>query len=96
MRHLITIHWYAMFIINTKNLSSQFSDIDECASSPCIHGTCEDAINNFTCICDMGYTDILCDQGIYVFWYSIVYLVSILTNGKQSNNSNHIEAWFII
>lgn len=68
MWHLITIHWYAMFIINTiKKILGQFSDIDECAISPCIHGTCEDAINNFTCICDMGYTDILYDQGIYIF-----------------------------
>lgn len=45
-------------------LSSQFSDIDECASSPCIHGTCQDAINNFTCTCDEGFTSTLCDLGI--------------------------------
>lgn len=48
-------------------LSSQFSDIDECASSPCIHGTCQDAINNFTCTCDEGFTSTLCDQGILFF-----------------------------
>lgn len=57
VRHVY--NWY-----NHKNLSGQFSDIDECVSSPCIHGTCQDAINNFTCICDMGYTDILCDRSL--------------------------------
>lgn len=54
-------------------LSSQFSDIDECASSPCIHGTCQDAINNFTCTCDEGFTSTLCDQGLcFLLEYAIM------------------------
>lgn len=40
-----------------------FSDLNECESSPCINGTCLDAINNFVCLCDSGYTGIQCDQG---------------------------------
>ena len=36
-------------------------DIDECASSPCVHGACVDAVNAFNCVCDAGYQSVLCD-----------------------------------
>ncbi|KAH9498942.1 hypothetical protein Btru_005424 [Bulinus truncatus] len=35
--------------------------IDECASSPCIHGACVDNIGSFRCICFPGYQGPLCD-----------------------------------
>jgi hypothetical protein len=40
-----------------------FSDIDECSSSPCHNGTCEDRVNHFLCHCSPGYKGTLCDQG---------------------------------
>jgi len=40
------------------------TNIDECASSPCIHGTCEDKVNMFNCLCEEGYTGLNCEREI--------------------------------
>ncbi|XP_035693731.1 fibropellin-1-like [Branchiostoma floridae] len=38
--------------------------IDECASSPCTHGTCTDGVASYTCSCENGWTGLNCDQDI--------------------------------
>ena len=41
--------------------SSLFSDINDCASSPCQNnGTCHDMVNDFNCSCVAGFTDKMC------------------------------------
>ena len=40
-----------------------FLEIDECAHQPCIHGTCTDAVNAFTCTCEDGYGGDTCEEG---------------------------------
>ena len=40
------------------------SDIDECESSPCAQGDCEDGVNSYTCSCYPGYEGSQCDQNI--------------------------------
>ncbi len=41
-----------------------FSDIDECASTPCQNGgTCNDDVNSYTCTCNAGYTGSDCETG---------------------------------
>ena len=41
------------------------SDIDECASAPCLNGaTCNDFLNGFDCTCSPGYAGELCETNI--------------------------------
>ncbi|XP_078697540.1 uncharacterized protein LOC144925427 [Branchiostoma floridae x Branchiostoma belcheri] len=40
------------------------ADMDDCASSPCVHGTCTDGVANYTCSCENGWTGDNCDQEI--------------------------------
>ncbi|XP_078692955.1 uncharacterized protein LOC144922781 [Branchiostoma floridae x Branchiostoma belcheri] len=42
------------------------ADIDECLSSPCVHGTCTDGVASYTCSCENGWTGNNCDQNIEV------------------------------
>ena len=39
-------------------------DIDECAESPCVFGTCEDHVNEYQCSCDPGYEGVDCELEI--------------------------------
>ena len=40
------------------------SDIDDCATRPCLNGaTCLDRVNGFVCICAPGYTGPYCQTG---------------------------------
>ncbi|KAF2366724.1 EGF-like calcium-binding domain [Trinorchestia longiramus] len=39
-------------------------NIDECESSPCEHGECEDGINSYECHCEPGYEGVNCEQEI--------------------------------
>ena len=37
------------------------ADINECASSPCVNGECEDGIDMFNCACNDGFEGDLCE-----------------------------------
>ena len=44
------------------------SDIDECGSDPCQNGgTCNDAVNGFSCDCVDGYTGPFCQTSRLYF-----------------------------
>ena len=48
-------------------VSSYFPvDINECQSTPCQNGgTCNDAVNQYTCSCVAGYVGTHCETGGY-------------------------------
>ncbi|XP_067673802.1 uncharacterized protein [Haliotis asinina] len=39
-------------------------NIDDCASKPCVHGTCVDRVTTFSCQCDDGWTGPTCTADI--------------------------------
>ncbi|XP_072036251.1 uncharacterized protein [Amphiura filiformis] len=40
------------------------TDIDDCASAPCVNGQCRDGTNQYTCVCDPGWTGTNCDINV--------------------------------
>ncbi|XP_068711982.1 von Willebrand factor D and EGF domain-containing protein-like [Montipora foliosa] len=40
------------------------TEIDECASYPCLRGRCIDLLNNYSCSCDLGFEGRNCDVDI--------------------------------
>ena len=38
-----------------------FTDIDECVGNECVHGSCVDRVNEYSCDCQPGYTGTHCE-----------------------------------
>ncbi len=47
-------------------LALDFSDVDECAGVSCFNGgTCVDLVDDWECVCEVGYTGVQCQTGKY-------------------------------
>ena len=55
-----TLHLYQIFV---------FPEINECAPDPCVHGTCQDQVNDYECTCDAGFTGTNCETGMYIMFF---------------------------
>ena len=44
-----------------------FIDINECASSPCVRGSCSNQVNKYYCSCPGGWTGTRCDVGKFAY-----------------------------
>lgn len=57
------------------------ADIDDCADEPCLNGgTCNDGVNDYTCICVDGYTGHNCSVGKNIICISDVIIQSTIVN----------------
>ena len=55
-------------ILQLIMLCWSYSDVDECAKSPCKNGgSCTNTAGSFTCKCQQGFQGKLCDQGSILF-----------------------------
>src|SRR6218665_1655426 len=53
-----------------RRLHCAISEIVECSSNPCQHGTCTDLVDGYQCECEPGYIGTNCDCGIHSFIHS--------------------------
>lgn len=60
-------------------------DINECLSTPCVHGSCVNTLGSFQCSCEPGWTGTLCDQGL-------LYHFSVFVN----YNRKKIQVYFVV
>ena len=63
-------------------------DVDECSSSPCQNGgTCDDAVNMYTCSCAAGFNGDNCETGRFS---------AILYNVKDVKVKDFLQNTFIL
>lgn len=53
-----------MYNIYYVDDSFPFTEIDECASAPCVNGNCIEEVNSYRCICFPGFEGINCETGM--------------------------------
>jgi hypothetical protein len=65
--------WLGEYILyRPKNTTISCSDIDDCASKPCVHATnCTDLQQDFSCVCESGWKGKTCNDSKIIFYQTI-------------------------
>ena len=74
-----------MFLQKANEVKSgEIAEIDECESSPCVNGDCNDHVAYYDCTCDAGYTDYDCNVGTPPIFIKI-----------SQNFGDNVRIWWI-
>jgi hypothetical protein len=55
---------WTSYVYTYWRVFSFFTDVNECASNPCVHGNCRHNIVSYMCQCDSGYDGVNCHLGM--------------------------------
>ena len=61
--YLNTTFYISDYVDSWQQQTFYIVDINDCLSSPCLHGACQDHPNDYACTCNHGYTGTDCDIG---------------------------------
>ena len=74
-----------MMMMKMMMMLTQYSLIftpDECASSPCGHGSCQDKVNSYVCTCDPGWTGPNCNTNIGNYCQLLLISIQLFSSFK--------------
>ena len=78
-RLTLELHAYRSYDIKSLLLSWCVAVVNECESSPCVNGVCQDLVNHYYCQCITGWTGRNCDQsGLFKAFHGVALRFSSL------------------
>ena len=82
-RLTLELHAYRSYDVKSLLLSWCVAVVNECESSPCVNGVCQDLVNHYYCQCSTGWTGRNCDQSKYSTGWT----------GRNCDQSKYSTGW---